>query len=242
MDWIWWTDDGTNLEQDFSDPSAARDSGKWVQSAVNALIEEPEAIEADLASAGRGGTVVCWGGWASGQPAEPASGQFEPSPEVWLPAGRARVEAFFAGVAERAQAAGVSVLVRPHAATGLSDLPGCVAFHRTFGDRLGLVAEPAGLLTPETLATQDELIGRAGQVFEALSCVGAVGLFGGVSSGDASSGLAPCAITEGAVDRALLLAALAPLLSRGLPMIAPDSDRGVQQAAVHESLPHGSIR
>jgi len=243
MDWIWWNGERTDLEQDFFRPSGGA-GGRWLRSAVNALNDDPAAIEADLEACGdarAGGAVVCWGGWATDTdtPPDPASGRFEQSPEVWLPDGRARIEMFFAGVAERAASAGVRVLVRPHAATGLSDLPGCVAFHRTFGDRLGLIAEPAALLTPETLEKQDELVARAGQVFAALESVAAVGVSNAAPAGD---GLSPAPVHRGKAEVGPLLRALAPLIERGLPLLAVDADRDVQKAAVGESLRQDRIR
>ncbi|MEL7473734.1 MAG: hypothetical protein AAGK04_10495 [Planctomycetota bacterium] len=203
MQILWWRAERAQIVDD--------EEKVWASiSRVNVLADEAQVLRDDLGPE----RVVAWAGWAEG---DPVAGEFQADPSVWLPSGRERFGRFASEGTELARSCGSRLLWRPHAATALSDLPGCVALSKMMPDTgMGLLADPFSLLTPDTLGDAEDHLRRAGEVFAAIDGVEAVVL-------------APNASARASVGVDVMRRTLAPLLDGRWAVILEDGDRIVQR-------------
>lgn len=229
---LWQNPETGVLSDDRPDASAPR----LVASSVNVLADAPEALDADLDRAGRGGVVMLWGGWwadAGTEASSPGTGDFQSDPRVWMPKGRSAFTDFITGAKARAEAAGVILAFRPHAATGLSDLPGCVGLWKTHGaGAICVAADPVGLLTVDMLRDAEDHLRRSGEVFAALESTAILVLRGGEP--DEEGRLRACPLTRGAIPGGLIVRCARQALAREVPVVLIDEDRAGQRALLDE--------
>ncbi len=177
------------------------------------------------------GRVVVWSGWLG------AEDEGAPGVRTWGRAGREAFERLCDRLGEAARARGATVLVRPHARHVLSDIPSCADFlRRCAGDGLGLLLDPASMLTPSMLLHGVEHVARVIGGLAPMTGVGAVVLANVERVAPGSDDLRLVALTRGELE-APALAAAAREVPRGLPVVLMDEELVAQIALLSGVLP-----
>lgn len=167
--------------------------------------------------------VVVWSGRLGADDEDRA-----PGVRTWGRAGREAFEGLCDRLAETARPRGVTVLLRPHARHVLSDTPSCAAFlRRRAGDGLGLLLDPASMLTPSMLAHGAEHVARIVGDLASMIGVGAVLLANVERTGPGNDDLRLAPLTRGELD-APPLAAAARGVPPGVPVVLVDEELDAQ--------------
>ena len=151
----------------------------------------------------------------------------EPRPwEAWGPGARARLAGAVAELERFVERDGVEILLAPSASGVVSDVPSVLQFAREHGGkRVGLVIEPAAMLTGSMMGTVEDhlerLYGLAG-----LDVVRMV-VVSGVREG--AGGLEPCDVGEGILDERLIQEAVRRVGRAGLKWAVRGEGSGVER-------------
>lgn len=112
------------------------------------------------------GDLVCSSGWCGEAVAGPAGPVVRPDLRTWSATGWAAFERVALELDAAATAAGVDVILRPHARHVLADPQSTLAWlKRTNPNRLKILLDPAGWLTPSMMETADDHLARAFESF-----------------------------------------------------------------------------
>jgi hypothetical protein len=164
-------------------------------------------------------TVAAWSGW---------SDDAESGVGTWGPRGRTGFRAACERLEPALRLAGAAMLLRPGALHVLSDAPSCAEFLRTRADsRLGLLLDPASMLTPSLLTRAEEHVER----ILALPGLGGVGgvVLANVEAEDVTDAavrLSP--ITRGVLRPGFLADQARRALPAGTPIVLLEADLEAQ--------------
>lgn len=192
------------------------------------------------------GDLVCWSGWCG----EATAGIVRADVRTWSATGWTAFERVAGQLDEAASAAGVDVILRPHARHVLADPQSTLAWlKRTSPARLRVLLDPAAWLTPSMLDTAEDHLARAFESFAGHPAVWGTVLTGlarvepeddeGVPGGE----LVACPI--GSADSVLPLSTLTgamgsyPLADRPIVLLAEGFE--AQRAALNERLGAGRV-
>lgn len=104
----------------------------------------------------------------------------------WLAPARARAEEILDSVIAACVARGVRPVLLPHAQDAFSDIPSTLTLLRARGDVLGLLLDPASLMTASMLDRQAEHLTRFALAFMDLPALAAVRFDAGLADGPAA--------------------------------------------------------
>jgi hypothetical protein len=223
----------SDLDVQGSAQSAAQIAQVWLDNPIKEGVPTPPLA----------GDLVCWSGWCG----EAARGEnARADVRTWSATGWTAFERVAKELDAAAEAAGVDVILRPHARHVLADPQSTLAWlRRTSPQRLKILLDPAAWLTPSMLETADDHLARAFESFTGHPAVWGTVLTGlapvepedddaGFSGGE----FAPCPLGSdaGVLPLTTLLGAVGgfPLIDRPIVLLAEDF--AAQRARLAESL------
>ena len=193
-----------------------RDRGVWATIAdrVNLLagavpaLPEPPCPE----------RIIAWSGWLPAD-ATPAAGIFPRDFRTWTSEGWEAFEKVIERLSPTLVARAMTICLRPHARHVLSDAQSCRNFMERAPEGIGLLVDPASMLTPEMLPDAEDHLGR---IFDALGDhprTAGVILCNVKRSGADSGALVPSPVHIGEIDATALHAIAARALPASTPVL-----------------------
>jgi sugar phosphate isomerase/epimerase len=125
----------------------------WAAAGSSNILTD-DGVEELLRAIPVSGGLVAWSGWMGDGPGERDF-------RTWSAEGWARLEAACDRVVPSLAAHGVELLLRPHSAHVLSDVPSCLRFFRQReGQAVGLLLDPEAMLTPAMVGDAPDRLER----------------------------------------------------------------------------------